>query len=409
MLQREVDFCTLVPRATAVSFALIAVFLFFAIVSQPAQSQTYKVIHNFTNKGSDGANPYGGPVLDAKGNLYGTTYLGGAYGNGAIYRLLRIGSSWRYSSLYNFKFLPDGAAPGFGALAIGPDGTLFGTTEAGGWGYFGTTFEICDCKGREVQLHQFGFGTDGGQPIGGVVLDSAGNLYGSTSLGGAYGFGTVFKETKSGDTWTESVIYNFKGGDDGLNPPAGVTLDATGNLYGTTSFGGAHNLGVVYKLSPSSTGWIQTVLHTFKGRSDGQYPVGGVVFDEAGNLYGTTFDGGVNGGGVVYELSPSDKGWKFTVLYSFAGIYGGPYNKLTLANGSIYGSTEAEGANGLGSVFKLTPSNGGWAFTDLYDFVGGVEGAGSYGSLAVDGDGNVFGTANFGGSDNQGLVFEITP
>jgi uncharacterized repeat protein (TIGR03803 family) len=409
MLQREVDCRTLVSRATVVPFTLIAIFLFLAAVSQPAQSQTYNVIHNFTNKGSDGANPYGGPVLDAKGNLFGTTYLGGAYGNGSIYRLLRVGSSWTYSSLYNFRFLPDGAAPGFGDLTIAPDGALFGTTEAGGSGYFGTVFEICACKGREVQIHEFGFGTDGGQPIGGVVLDSAGNLYGSTSLGGTYGNGTVFKETRSGSTWTESSIYNFTGGKDGASPPAGVTLDAHGDLYGTTSFGGAHNYGVVYKLSPSSTGWIQTVLHTFHGRSDGQYPVGGVVFDEAGNLYGTTFDGGVNGGGIVYEMSPSDKGWKFSVLYSFAGIYGGPYNKLTLANGSIYGSTEADGANGMGSVFKLTPSNGGWTFTDLYDFVGGVEGAGSYGSVAVDRDGNVFGVTNFGGTYNQGLVFEITP
>jgi uncharacterized repeat protein (TIGR03803 family) len=129
----------------------------------------------------------------------------------------------------------------------------------------------------------------------------------------------------------------------------------------------------VYELSPSQSGWTQTVLYNFQGLDDGQYPVGGVVLDQTGNLYGTTFDGGINGGGIVYQLSPSGGAWTFTTLYSFTGSFGGPYNKLTLdGKGNIYGFTNAEGANGLGSVFKLTPDNGGWTFTDLYDFVGGV-------------------------------------
>jgi uncharacterized repeat protein (TIGR03803 family) len=412
MSQQEADCRALARRSTVVPFILVAVFLFLAIVSQPAQAQTYKVIHNFTDIGTDGATPYGGPVLDASGNLYGTTYLGGKYGNGSVYQLSPSGSDWNYSSLYSFNNLPDGAGPAFGSLAIGPNGALFGTTEGGG--YFGTAFEIASpevsaSKGKEVQTHIFGLGTDGAQPIGGVVFDSAGNFYGTTSLGGAYGNGTVFEEKRSGSWWTESVIYSFTGGNDGTNPPAGVTVDAHGNLYGTTSFGGAHGVGVVYELSPSGSGWTQTVLYTFRGRRDGQYPVGGVVLDQAGNLYGTTFDGGVNGGGTVYELSPSGTGWKFTTLHSFSGAYGGPYNKLTLANGNIYGFTEAEGANGLGSVFKLSPAKRGWTFTDLYDFVGGSDGAQPYGSVAVDSDGNVFGTANTGGSWNQGVVFEITP
>lgn len=414
MQQREVHSSVLAHRATVVSFTFMALFLFLVVVSQGAQSQTYSVIHNFTNEGKDGASPYGGPILDAEGNLYGTTYLGGIYGNGSVYRLSPSGSSWKYTSLYSFGPEPDGAGPAFGSLAMGPNGSLFGTTEGGG--YFGTDFEICNCKGREVEVHQFGQGTDGAQPIGGVVLDSAGNFYGTTSLGGTYGNGTIFEETLSGGkigkksgTWTETVIYNFKGGKDGTNPPAGVTLDAQGNLYGTTSLGGAHGYGVVYKLSHHRSGWKQTVLYTFQGLSDGQYPVGGVILDQAGNLYGTTFDGGVNGGGTVYELSPSGKGWTFTALYSLTGIYGGPYNKLTLANGNIYGFTQAGGANGLGSIFMLVPANGGWTFTDLYDFVGGSEGEQPYGSVAVDSVGNIFGTANVGGSKNQGLVFEITP
>jgi uncharacterized repeat protein (TIGR03803 family) len=406
MLQYEVDCRALARRATLVPFTLMAVFLFLATASQPAQSQTYKVIYNFTGIGTDGANPYAGPVL-LKGNLYGTTYLGGSDGNGTVYRLSPSGSSWKHTSLYSFNGPPDGAGPGFGSLAIGPDGALFGTTEGGG--YFGSDFEICSCKGKEVQIHQFGRGTDGAQPLGGVVLDSAGNFYGTANLGGTLGDGTVFEEKKSGNKWTEITLYNFTGGDDGINPEAGVTLDAHGNLYGTTSTGGADGDGVVYKLSRHGSGWKQTVLHTFHGKNDGANPVGGLVLDKAGNLYGGTFDGGVNGGGVVYELSPSAKGWKFTTLYSLTGGYGGPYNKLTLANGNIYGFTEAEGANGFGSVFKLAPGKGGWTFTDLYDFVGGSAGAQPYGSVVVDKDGNVFGTTNTGGAQNQGVVFEITP
>ena len=395
-------------RATVVPFVLTAIFLFLVTVSQPAQSQTYKVIHNFTNKGKDGATPFGGPTLDYKGNLYGTTYTGGIYGSGSVYRLSPSFFSWKYTSLYSFKAGLDGVGPGFGSLALSPDGNLFGTTEGGG--YFGTDFEISASQGGEVQIHSFGVGKDGGQPIGGVVLDKAGNLYGATSEVGAYGFGTVFVEKLSGGTWTEKTIYNFTGGDDGENPPATVTLDGHGNIFGTSSLGGANGDGTVYELSPIASGWKLTVVYTFQGLGDGQNPVGGVVVDKAGNLYGTTFDGGENGGGTVYELSPSDTGWTFTTLYSFTGGYGGPYNKLALVNGNLYGATEAEGANGFGSVFMLSPAaNGGWTFTDLHDFAGGSDGAQPYGGLAVDIDGYIFGTTDEGGSDNQGLVFEIIP
>lgn len=173
--------------------------------------------------------------------------------------------------------------------------------------------------------------------------------------------------------------------------------------------GGANGVGVGYEVSHASSAWKQTVLYTFQGKSDGQNPVGGVVIDPDGNLFGTTFDGGDNGGGTVYELSPSDTGWKFTTIYGFRGGYAGPYNKLTLANGSLYGSTEAEGKHGFGSVFKLARENGKWIFTDLHDFTGGGGGAASYGSVAVDSQGNVFGATNEGGKWNRGLIFEITP
>jgi uncharacterized repeat protein (TIGR03803 family) len=392
-------------------FSLLTVFLFLASLSQPLESQTYKVIYNFTGKGDDGASPYGGPTLDPSGNLYGTTYAGGKFGAGNVYKLAPVGSSWKSTTLYSFTGELDGAGPAFGTLAV-YDGALFGTTEGGG--YLGVAFKIAPTETgwREHVVHSFGHGTDGNEPIGGVVIDKAGNVYGTTLLGGTDGNGTVYQVTQSG---VERVIYSFTGGLDAVNPAAAVTLDAEGNVYGTTSFGGAYGDGAVYKLSPSGSGWTENVLYSFRDLNDGQNPVGGLVLDQAGNLYGGTFDGGANGGGTVYELSPSGGKWRLSILYSFSGGYGGPYNKLTFdAEGNLYGATNGEGANGFGMIFKLAPSNpapnsGGWKFTDLYDFLGGPDGGIPYGSLAIDPHGNIFGTTDIGGSDNQGVVFEITP
>ena len=407
MLQDQASRPFFARRTPAILFASLSLLFFLSVQSQTAHSQTYKVLYNFTGQGSDGATPYGGPTLDSLGNLYGTTNLGGTYGSGSVYRLSPNGSSWKYTSLYSFKGVTDGAGPGYGTLAIGADRALFGTTEGGG--YFGTAFAICSCPGREIQLQSFGRGTDGAEPMSGVVLDSSGNFYGTTMLGGANGNGTVYEAKRSGKTWTESVIYNFTSGSDAINPVATVSLDAQGNLYGTAPAGGAYGNGAVYKLSRSSSGWTESVLYSFQGANDGANPVGGVIVDKAGNLYGTTFDGGINGGGIVYELSPSNGSWTFTVLYSFVGGYGGPYNKLTLSKGSLYGFTNSEGAYGRGSIFKLTPSNGTWTLTDLYDFTGGSDGGFPYGSVAVDSAGDVFGTAVIGGNSNQGVIFEITP
>jgi uncharacterized repeat protein (TIGR03803 family) len=389
--------------------AILAVFVLGMLCSipQPAHSQTYTVIHNFTAKGNDGATPYGGPILDGKGNLYGTTYLGGTAGAGSVYKLSPSGSSWKYTSLYSFKGGHDGAGPAFGSLAIGANG-LFGTTEGGG--NLGVVFAVCACVTKEKVIHSFGNANDGAQPIGGVVFDNAGNFYGTTSLGGAFGNGIVYKGTRYGQGWIENPIYSFNNNGDPINPPAGVTLDAQGNIYGTSSLGGANGFGAVYKLSPSASGWTETVLYNFQSLDDGANPVGGVIVDSAGHLFGTTFDGGVNGGGTVYEMTPSTNGWTFTTIYSFVGGYSGPYNKLTLdANGNLYGFTNSAGAFGLGTIFKLSPGSGGWTLTDLHDFAGGDDGGQPYGSVAVDAKGNVFGTAVVGGTDNQGVVFEITP
>jgi uncharacterized repeat protein (TIGR03803 family) len=381
-----------------------------------AYSQTYSVIHNFTG-GQDGALPYAGPTLDPSGNLYGSTYQGGSSGNGAVYKATLHGSSWILSHLYNFNGgIGDGSAPGFGSVTLGSDGTLFGTTESGG--VDGMAYHIqarahacssVNCPWLESIVHRFGSGTDGAQPLGGVTFDTAGNLYGTTSLGGNSGNGTVYEATRSWQDWTETVIYRFAGGNDAINPVAGVSVDAAGNLYGTSSFGGTNGAGTIYKLTRSGQSWTESVIYNFQGADDGQAPVGGVILDQSGNLYGTTFLGGVNGGGTVYKLSPSGTGWTLTTIYSFSGG-GGPYNFLTPdASGNLYGTTNRDGAFGDGSVFKLTPAQGGgWTLTDLYDFTNGNDGGFPYSRVAVDANGNVFGTASSGGSSNQGVLFEIT-
>ena len=406
MPQHQANHCAFAERSTRLLCA-VASLLLLAALSHPAEAQTYKVIHSFTAKLSDGGTPFGGPVLDRSGNLYGTTYTGGTYGAGSVYKLSPEGSNWKYRALYSFGGSTDGDAPGFGTLAI-HNGALFGTTEGGL--PFGVAFEVGPCTAtlcREKVVHGFGNGLDGAQPIGGVVFDPAGNMYGTTSEGGSTGNGTVYEITASG---TESILYNFAGGTDAASPPAGVTLDSVGNLYGTSSLGGENGFGAVYKLTRSGSTWSYSILYNFQGADDGQYPVGGVIVDRAGNIYGGTFAGGINGGGTVYELSPSGDTYTFNTLYSFTGGYSGVYNKLTFdANGNLYGATEAAGQNGFGLIFKLTPSNGGWTYTDLYDFADGTDGGQPYGSLAVDSSGNIFGTTDLGGDDNEGVIFEITP
>ena len=263
-----------------------------------------------------------------------------------------------------------------------------------------------------LELHGpiYGFlgGTDGSGPNGKVVFDAEGNLYGTTYYGGQYGLGTVYEATRSGGTWTETVLYSFDG-THGASPSASVVLDRVGNLYGTTSTGGAHNWGAVFELTPSGSGWTEQVLYSFTNGNDGRSPAGGLVFDSAGNLYGSTQHNGQGFGGTVFELSPSGGGWAFTLLYSLSGR-AGPGDHLTLdAAGNLYGTTYQDGIDEQGSVFELSPSGSGWAYTDLHDFTGGNDGAAlPIGAVALDSSGNIFGTTSQGGRSFSGVIFEIT-
>jgi len=425
--------------------ALAIIFVLGVVAAQAAQAQTFTVLHNFTG-GQDGARPQAGLTMDRAGNLYGTAFeggggncsLGGVVGCGTAFRLSYKGSGRIFTPLYSFQAGNDGSYPQ-ARVIIGPDGALYGTTLTGGTkgcysgygGYgCGTVFKLTPsptacktalCPWTENVLYRFTNSPDGRYPgYGDVVFDQVGNLYGTTTLGGNPNGGTVFQLTPSNGGWTKSVLYSFTGGLDGAQPYAGVIFNQAGNLYGTTYTGGEGNClqitcGVVYKLTPSNGGWTESVLYSFTGGSDGGNPYAGVIFDQASNLYGTTWFGGLNcsGGscGLVYELTPSNGGWTESVPHYFTGSDGAnPYAGVIFDQaGNLYGATPFGGAYEAGAVFKLTPSSGGWTYTSLHDFTGGSDGWKPWGGVVLDQSGNIYGTTAGGGAYGYGVVWEITP
>jgi uncharacterized repeat protein (TIGR03803 family) len=392
-------------------FVLLTLFL---ILAAPMYSQTYTVLQNFS--GANGNGP-GSPILDPSGNVYGSTPSGGPGefgGFGNVYKLARAGEGWILDNLYNFKGENDGSAP-LGALTFGPSRVLFGTATAYGANLHGTVFQLqppptfcraVSCPWNITVLYAFRGGTiDGAVPNGNVAFDAAGNMYGTTNYGGQNNYGTIWELTRSGGTWTETVLYSFDG-THGSYPLSGVALDSAGNLYGTTSAGGANGYGEVYELTHSGSNWSIQVLHSLQNGSDGRSPIGGVVLDNAGNVYASAQHGGQNSGGTVFELSPANGAWNFSLLYSLSGL-AGPSSSLTLdSSGSLYGTTYQDGNNQVGNVFELSPSNGSWTYADLHDF-SGSDGKLPLGSVVLDASGDIFGTASEGGSGFDGVVFEI--
>lgn len=266
------------------------------------------VLHTFTN-GADGREPYGTLLYDAAGNLYGTTAAGGddncdpdSPGCGIVYMLNSAGNQ---TVLYSFMAMLDGGFP-HGGVIRDPAGNLYGTTLAGGnvsCGEVhgcGTVFKV-NTSGAETVLYNFTGGPDGGTPVAGLIRDGAGNLYGTTQIGGASGGGgVVFKVDKAGK---ETVLYAFlsNGPGDGYAPEAGLVRDSAGNLYGTTVNGGASGKGIVFEVDNAAT---ETILHSFMGGSEGAYSYAGLIHDSAGNLYGTTSEGGSSDSGTVFKLTP---------------------------------------------------------------------------------------------------------
>lgn len=389
---------------TSNSVRIGSVALILAIASL-AQSQTFNVLYSFGNS-PDGINPQAALIPDGQGGAYGTTFYGGAHGYGALFRLDHTGQE---SIVYSFAGPPDGGNPA-GNLVRDSAGNIFGATVWGGVSNSGTVFKV-DATGQESILYSFlGGTTDGANPEGGVIEDSAGNLYGTTAGGGSflgcanYGCGIVFKLDANGK---QTMLYSFtgdtqNGGIDGANPWSTLLRDAAGNLYGTTTLGGTSGFGTVFKVDTAGN---ETLLHNFAG-AEGAYPYAGLIADTAHNLYGTAYEGGTSHVGTVFKM---DKTGAVTVLHSFAGGTDGGFPSSGVVRdtaGNLYGITTQGGPADLGTVFKVDT---GGNETVLHSFTGGQQGMAPEAGLTLDKAGNVYGTTYYGGRANNGIVFRVRP
>ena len=299
-------------------------------------------------------------------------------------------------------------------------GNIYGTTVLGGDFGSGTVFQLSHTGNSWVHtvLYSFTGGADGGEPYKGVTLDGEGNLYGTAVTGGSGicegGCGVAYKLTNSGGTWTQTVIHAFTGEDDGSGPGARVTVDGAGNVYGMAPTGGAYGLGTIYKIRQGQNGaWVLKVIHAFTGGADGATGSAGRMILRHGDLYGAATTGGTYGSGVVFELTPTQVGeWDFRTIYSFRGQPDGsfPYGALLLdASGNIYGTTYYGGANNIGAVYQLTPrTNGEWREKVLYSFQGGTDGNSPISNLVFDTARNLYGTTSEGGL-GTGTIFKLSP
>jgi uncharacterized repeat protein (TIGR03803 family) len=353
-------------------------------------------------------------TFDASGNLYDTN-------SNTVFELTpQSGGIWAENTLYSIVGLQNIE----GSPVFGPGGNIYSVTQ-GGRGQ-NLVFELTPSTGgtwTETTLYTFpDTGTHGYQPYGAPTFDSAGNLYGTTNTGGAYGTtnsgGTVYElSPKAGGGWSQRVVHSFGNGTDGSLPYSGVTLDSAGNIYGTTTSGGTGGAGTVFELIRQPGGaYREKILHSFSGGVDGADPRCGLIFDSAGNLYGTAVGGGAYGSGVAFELIPQPNGsWQEKRLHSFGNGTdgGGPYNFGTLifdAAGNLYGTTFFGGTLGGGTAFELSPqSGGGWTERRLHNFGASGDGVEVLAGLTFDSAGNLYGTTQGGGSSGGGTVFEITP
>lgn len=405
------------------TFSLVVLAIMVSVASvtcAPAATET--VLYSF-NGGTDGNEPLGGLSFYQEGHLFGTTLGGGTYDWGTVFKMTETSNGWVLHTIHSFAH-SDGADP-YGTLVVKGSGTLYGTTSVGGIGCgragCGVVFKLTPESGgqwTESVLHFFSGGSDGAVPLAGVVFDVAGNIYGTTIAGGnaicTGGCGTVFKlKHNPSGSWTESVIYCFAGGSDGINPYGGLVIDSKGILYGSTYYGGTGS-GTVFALKHTKKGWVKKTLYSFQGGSDGSNPyLGSLIFDNTGNLYGTTESGGTSGAGTVFELVHNPDGsWTEKVLHSFNGGDGyNPENGLAFDHSeNLYGTTINGGANGRGTVFELSlNSDGTWTESVLYSFALGGDGFAPEAGVVLDSSGDLYGTTIIGGVASAGVVFEVTP
>jgi uncharacterized repeat protein (TIGR03803 family) len=425
-----------------ISNNLVAVSLVAAIAAAPPAAadttEPLTILHSF-GPPQDGIDPFGGLIFDSTGALYGTTYgvisgSGGSLGTGTVFKLTppsTSGGAWTEAVLYNFcsqANCSDGGGPQAGVI-MDASGALYGTTSGGGSGasFFvagGTVFKLIPPSTpggpwTESVLYSFcsqSNCSDGSAPFAGLIMDASGALYGTTVYGGSGFNGTVFKltpPTTAGGAWTESVLYSFcaqANCGDGALPYAGVIMDASGGLYGTTSGGGSNSEGTVFKLTPPSTAggaWSESVLYSFCSQprcSDGAFPQAGLIVDASGVFYGTTDEGGSAFHGTVFKLTPPTAGgsWSESVLHNFTGSTDGtiPVASLIMdTSGALYGTTRQGGPVNDGTVFKLMPpSTAGGAWSESVLYFDGSDGAFPQAGLIMDASGALYGTA---GGDNN--------
>jgi uncharacterized repeat protein (TIGR03803 family) len=371
----------------------------------------YQVLHAFTG-GSDGGGLYAGVASDQAGSLYGVTSGGGAYGSGTAFKLSRSsGNHWIKTIIHSFCSLPrcdDGALPSTTPV-LDSAGNVYGNSN----------IAIFQLTPGPALASEWSFQVIYNSGSDGLLLDKSGNLYGQWGPG-KYKAGDVFELTPGSDGWTEKVLYNFcsrTNCNDGILPQYGLTWDAAGNLYGATTEGGVDKAGVAFELEHTSGGWKERVLHSFPASpSDGYPPSSGLTVDGSGNVYGATFQNG-KGDGTIFKLSGQQDGrWKETILYDFHNPVqngGAPVGGVAFDNkGNLYGTASAGGDLNCqcGVVFKMTPgSNGKWSYRVLYRFTG-KDGNGPGATLIFDKNyKHLYGTTVAGGPGGYGVVYEITP
>jgi uncharacterized repeat protein (TIGR03803 family) len=360
-----------------------------------------------TFNGGNGRDSQAPLVADAAGDLFGTTVWGGASDFGTVFELVKTASGYSQTTLWSFSGT-DGKAPSGGLIADAA-GDLFGTTQLGGASNDGTVFELVKTAGGYTQTTLWSFsGADGQSPVAGLVADAAGDLFGTTFTGGSSGVGTVFELVKTAGGYTPTTLLNFDG-DNGWSPYGALTIDAAGDLFGTTDNGGASNDGNVFELVKTAGGYTPTTLLSFDG-DNGRNPVGGLLADGAGDLFGTTTQGGSLDEGTVFELVKTAGGYTPTTLANFQrSVDGTPVGGLIAdAAGDLFGITGQGSASNGGTVFELVKTAGGYTLTTLQNFTG-PNGKNPAGGVIADAGGDLFGTTSQGGgSFNDGTAFEIT-
>ncbi len=378
-----------------------------------------------------GFNPIGGVISDADGNLYGTTQGGGENGFGVVYKLTPTSEGlWKETILWNFKGSPTDGATSDSTLLMDSAGNLYGTTLYGGLknqentecsNGCGVVFELspsADGKWTETIIHPFTGGLDGANPVAGLIQDEEGNLYGTAAGGGSAQVGTVFRLTHTSAGWKETVLHNFGGGNDGASPYAPVAFDQHGNLYGTTLSGGTSNLGTVFQLSRESGSWTETTLHSFAGGDDGIGPLGGVVVDRDSNVYGGSqqFSSDLPCG-TVFVLTAAQN-YAETILHSFEGTFNGndgcnPNQLVFDKKGNLYGTSQFGGVDNAGTIFKLTRESSGFSYSILHQFIGdrinSTDGEFPFAQMTFDPNGNLLSTSLGPGFPAGGEVFSFAP